>query len=155
MILGFFCAGCFLAKYLLLSAEEVPFVPFARTVFTTRNCKFFISQDVLKTNKQWKTFILGPFPFDGLQKTKLKKRWQALQVNLGHFIKNTCHNKETERQSYSRGQLVESQWVWMFWYYSSYCKYYASSAFQHCENISTYAYETVSSSQYYIVAQVY
>lgn len=78
------------------------------------------------------------------KKRNWKKRWQALQVNLGHFIKNRCHNKEDwKRRVWAAGTC----WVTMvrvfFWYYSCYCKYYASSAFQHRENISTCAHETV------------
>lgn len=40
-----------------------------------------------------------PICIEGPRKTKPRKRWRAFQVNLGHFIKNTCHNKERERQS--------------------------------------------------------
>lgn len=78
------------------------------------------------------------------KKRNWKKRWQALQVNLGHFIKNRCHNKgDWKRRVWAAGTC----WVTMvrvfFWYYSCYCKYYASSAFQHRENISACAHETV------------
>lgn len=85
-----------------------------------------------------KPFFLCCFPFD--EKMKLKKWWQALQVNLGHFIKNTT--KRLKDQVLATGTCWVTM-VWVFWYYSSYSKNHAFSAFQHRENITTCAYETI------------
>lgn len=76
-----------------------------------------------------------------------------LQVNLGHFIKNM-----PQQRDWKTVLATGTSWVtvvWMFWYYSSNCKNYACSAFQHRENISTCAYETVFLSRCCIVAEVY
>lgn len=102
-------------------------------------------------SRQWKTFILW-FPFD-VQKMKLRKRKKnALQVNLGHFIKTCATTKTLKDKLLATGTC----WVimeWMFWYYSCYCKNYVSSAFQHRENMSYETFFLLSVSQF--VSQVY
>lgn len=102
-------------------------------------------------SRQWKTFILW-FPFD-VQKMKLRNRKKnALQVNLGHFIKTCATTKTLKDKLLATGTC----WVimeWMFWYYSCYCKNYVSSAFQHRENMSYETFFLLSVSQF--VSQVY
>lgn len=69
-----------------------------------------------------------------------------LQVNLGHFIKILTTTKTVRLVALAQGTC----WVileWMFCYYSSYCKFYPSSASPNRENISGCAYETVFFSQ--------
>lgn len=81
-----------------------------------------------------------------------KQKKNALQVNLGHFIKTCATTKTLKDKLLAAGTC----WVimeWMFWYYSCYCKNYVSSAFQHRENMSYETFFLLSVSQF--VSQVY
>lgn len=148
----FLCAGCFFSSISFIVQRG----SLSHLLLWYLKCNDFVLLFEMFwrcKSRQWKTFPLVWFPFDGLQKTKLKKWWQALQVNLGHFIKNMRHNKESETQSFSRGHLLSHNGVNVLILFN--CRNYASSAFQHRENISKRAYETVLCSRCCIVAQVY